>query len=368
MGPGEEKKPILEVRGLTLKKGGHLVLEIPSFTVYEGEVVALIGPNGAGKSTLLQCLCFLEKRAKGEILFRGERPGKGASVVETRRKLAMVFQEPLLFDTTVFANVAAGLRFRSMERSDVERVVAESLDQFGITQLRDRSARTLSGGEGQRASLARAFATRPEILFLDEPFSALDPPTRESLLVDLEGILAKRGTTTVFATHDRLEALRLSNRIAVMREGQIVQIGTPEEVMNRPVDEFVAAFVGMETILRGTITGVDRGTITVSVAGLNIEVMGEGKVGDQAILCLRPENVTLHKGLSGVSTSARNVFRGTIVRIDDLSFIQRVTLDCGFHLVAFVTRASVDGLPLRTGESVDASFKTTGVHAMVRRG
>ncbi len=139
----------------------------------------------------------------------------------------MVFQEPLLFDTTVFDNVATGLKIRKEKRSAIQERVEEQLERFGIAHLSHRSARTLSGGEAQRTSLARAFAVQPEILFLDEPFASLDPPSQESLIEDLEGILRQTQTTTIFATHDRLEALRLSDRIAVMNGGKILQVGTP---------------------------------------------------------------------------------------------------------------------------------------------
>ena len=228
-------------------------MDISSFLIHEGEILSLIGPNGAGKTTLLQTLSYLLKPFQGEIFFRGKKVETNHSVLEYRRKLAMVFQEPLLFDTTVFNNVASGLKIRGMKRGEIRDRVMEQLERFGISHLSDRSARTLSGGEAQRTSLARAFALQPEILLLDEPFSSLDPPTRDSLIEDLEHILQQTRTTAVFATHDRLEALRLSDRIAVMNEGKILQIGSPEEVMNHPVNEIVASFVGVETILTGKV-------------------------------------------------------------------------------------------------------------------
>ncbi|MCG6536811.1 MAG: ABC transporter ATP-binding protein, partial [Syntrophales bacterium LBB04] len=189
------------------------------------------------------------------------------TVFTYRRNLAMVFQEPLLFDTTVFENVASGLKIRGIAQDEIKRVVEEYLERFGISHLVNRSARKLSGGEAQRTSLARAFAVRPEIIFLDEPFSSLDPPTREALMEDLERILRETRTTTIMATHDQIEALRLSDHIAVMNLGKIVQIGSPAEVMNNPVDEFVASFVGMETVFTDRVTKTHDGTFTVSVSG-----------------------------------------------------------------------------------------------------
>ena len=182
-------------------RAGATILDIPELTVRAGEMLSLIGPNGAGKTTLLQSLCYLHKYFEGEVLFRDRVVGKDYDIFDYRRRIAMVFQEPLLFDTTVFKNVASGLNFRGVDRKDIERRVAENLERFGISNLTDRSARTLSGGEAQRTSLARAFATRPEILFLDEPFASLDPPTREALTHDLEKILSESKTTTISAIY-----------------------------------------------------------------------------------------------------------------------------------------------------------------------
>src|SRR4030043_1431210 len=246
-----EFKPILEVRNLEVERGGTKILNISSLLIQEGEVLSLIGPNGAGKTTLLQTLSYLLKPFQGEIFLKREKVNSNHSVFDYRRKLAMVFQEPLLFDTTVFDNVSSGLRIRGMRRMEIRSRVMENLERFGIIHLSDRSTRTLSGGEAQRTSLARAFAIQPEILLLDEPLASLDPPTRESLIEDLEHILRETRTTTIFATHDRLEALRLSDRIGVMNGGEIIQIGSPEEVANHPVSELVASFLGVEKTLTG---------------------------------------------------------------------------------------------------------------------
>ena len=340
------------------------MLDIPSLRIQEREVLSLIGPNGAGKTTLLQALSYLHKPSQGEILVRGEKIQPNHSAFNYRRKIAMVFQEPLLFDTTVFENVASGLRIRGMRGSGIKIPVDEQLERFGIAHLGRRSARTLSGGEAQRTSLARAFAVHPEILFLDEPFASLDPPSRESLIGDLELILKQTGTTTVFVTHDRLDALRLSDRIAVMKDGKIVQMGSPEAVMNYPVDEFVASFVGVETILRGKVEKENSQTFVASVSGNEIEAVGKVPVGEVVYLCIRPENVTLSTGASRETTSARNVFPGRIERITSLGPYQKVRLDCGFPLVAYVTRHSVEKLSLEEGKEVVASFKATGIHVI----
>jgi tungstate transport system ATP-binding protein len=356
--------PILEGRSLRVARNGFSILDIDTIRIAEGEVLSLVGPNGAGKTTLQVALCLLTKSLQGSIFFKGEKIGEGISVDEYRKKIAMVFQEPLLFNTTVFENVASGLNFRKVSKTRTRNTVDENLERFGIAHLKDRSARTLSGGEAQRVSLARAFAINPDILFLDEPFSALDPPTRESLLSDFEAILGESRTTTIFATHDRMEALRLSDRIAVMNNGKILQAGKPEEVMNHPANEFVASFVGVETILKGRVVEAREGEIAVSVAGHEIEALGNDSPGEYVILCIRPENVTLANHTSNARTSARNVFSGVIEKITTLGLYYRVDLDCGFPLVAYVTKHSLEQMSLGTGKKIEASFKATAVHVL----
>jgi tungstate transport system ATP-binding protein len=358
---------ILEARNIQVIRGGTLLLDVPSLSIREGEIFSLIGPNGAGKTTLMQTLSFLQKPFEGEISFRGRTVNSNHSVIEYRRRLAMVFQEPLLFDTTVFDNIASGLKIRRMRKQQIHRVVGEQLERFGIASLSRRSARTLSGGEAQRTSLARAFAIQPEVLFLDEPFASLDPPSRESLIEDLENVLRQTRTTALFATHDRQEALRLSDRIAVMKGGKILQIGSPGEVTQRPANEFIASFVGVETILTGRVIRKGPGIFVASVQDREIVVAGEAHPGEGVVLCIRPENVVLLANRPLETTSARNVFEGTVERVIPLGFFQRVHLNCGFPLAAFVTNQSVEHLSIREGKEMVASFKATAIH-VIRKG
>ncbi len=359
--------PILEAKNLEVERGGMVILSIPSLSIQRGETLSLIGPNGAGKTTLLETLCYLLKPFRGEIYFRGEKIDPNHSTFTYRRKLAMVFQEPLLFDTTVFENVASGLRIRGIGKEEIRWIVTQQLDRFGIAHLSQRSSRKISGGEAQRTSLARAFALQPEVLLLDEPFSSLDPPTRESLIEDLETILRQTRTTTLFATHDRQEALRLSDRIAVMNKGKILQIGSPEEIMNHPVDEFIASFVGVETILTGHVIRKNEGTFIASVSEHEIEAVGEARVGEEVILGIRPEHVTLTSHSLRERTSARNLFAGKIEKIVSLGPYQKVELDCGFPLVAHITHRSAENLSLGEGKGVMASIKATAIHVIRRK-
>jgi tungstate transport system ATP-binding protein len=358
------RTPILEISHFEVRRGGATVLDIPLLSLARGEVLCLIGPNGAGKSSLLLALAHLVKHTGGTMTFRGNRIDSGHSLLHYRRSLSMVFQEPLLFDTTVFENVASGLKIRGMRHEAMREVVARSLERFGIGHLAQRAARKLSGGEAQRTSLARAFATEPEIVFLDEPFSSLDPPTRESLMENLDRVLRETKTTAVMATHDQMEALRLSDRMAVMHQGRIVQIGTPEEIMNTPADAFVASFVGMQTVFSGPVTQAFDGTFITTVAGRPIEAVGSATVGEAVVCFIRPENVVLSTNAADARTSARNVFPCKIVRIVPMGFFHRVQLDCDFPLAAHVTNQSLENLSLKEGASIFASFKATAIHVI----
>lgn len=232
---------LLQVEKLRIKRGGALVLDLPCFSIFPEEKVAVIGPNGAGKTSLMLGIAGLIRPEAGTIKFRGEAI-KGGDTIDFRRRIAMVFQEPLLFDTTVLNNVAEGLRIRKVARQEIRQRAMESLEMFGIADLAERSAHKLSGGEAQRVSLARAFAVRPELILMDEPFSSLDLPTRITLAEDLGRILHESGTAAVIATHDRIEAFRIVERLVVLDQGRIVQQGTPQQVIAEPVNSFVAAF------------------------------------------------------------------------------------------------------------------------------
>jgi tungstate transport system ATP-binding protein len=359
--------PVFEARDLQVKRGGSLILNIPSFVVSEGEILVLIGPNGAGKSTLLQTLSALLKPTRGQIFFRGQKIGTDIPLLEYRRRLAMVLQDPLLFDTTVQRNVGSGLKIRGMNSDAIKPIVGKALERFGIAHLKDRSARTLSGGEARRTSLARAFATNPEVLLLDEPFSALDPIMRETLLEDLEQVLRETRITTIFVTHDRMEALRLGTRLGVMNSGEILQNGSSDEVMNCPVNEFVASLVGVENILKGNVVRKNSRTFIASVSGHEIEAIGDASLGELVSLCIRAENVILSSNASGNRTSMTDTFPGTVEKITPIGPYKKVQLNCGFPLVAYVAQLSFSDLSLKEGAQVLAFLDAAAIH-VIRNG
>jgi tungstate transport system ATP-binding protein len=357
--------PILTIQDLIVQRGGVKVLDIHELNVETSRILALIGPNGAGKSTLLLTMAGLLKPDKGKICYQGVSVDSNALRSDMRRSVSVVFQEPLLLNTSVYKNVALGLKFRHLTNGEIQKSVEESLDYFGISFLAKRSAKTLSGGESKRVSLARAFALKPQLILLDEAFNSLDPPTRETLIEDLRNILEKTKITAVMALHDREETLRLAQDVSVMADGKIIQAGTTAQVFNEPVSEFVANFVGTETILEGIVSGGGGGKVEVSIAGKHIEAVGDFLPGQPVYCCIRPENITVHQNIPEKS-SARNIYGAKIRKIIRQAFFYKLILDCGFTVVAYITVSSCEDLGICEGSTVAFSFKATAVHVMKR--
>ncbi len=352
--------PKLSARGLTVRRGSRVVVDVPRLDVPAGGVYAIIGPNGAGKSTLLLQLALLERPDAGDVLFEGTST-RGRELA-LRRRMAVVFQEPLLLDRGVAANVEAGLAMRGVPRAERRARTARWIERFGVGELAGRSSRTLSGGEAQRVSLARAFALEPEVLFLDEPFSALDQPTRTALTDDLAAALAATRVTTLLVTHDHDEAARLGDIVAVMMHGRIKQAGKPSDVFSAPVDEETAAFVGIETMFPARVTGSSDGLLVLEApGGRTIEAVGASGIA-QALVCLRPEDVSLSAPGADVAGSVRNRLPGRVRRIAPAGAVARVEVDCGVDIVARLTRRSIEEMALDAGSEVVVSFKATAVH------
>jgi len=310
-------------------------------------------------------MCLLPRSA-GQVLWRGAQVATGRDAIALRRRMAMVLQEPLLFQASVYDNVAAGLRIRRLDRREERGRVMAYLERFGLASLERRPARSLSGGESRRVSIARALAIEPEVVFLDEPFANLDPPTRQAITGDLERTIRDTGAAAILVTHDQPEALRLSERVVVMQAGSIVQSDAPAAVFNEPANEFVASCMGLETIVEGVVVQSAGGEVVMSVAGREIAAIGTGAPGDPVYCCLRPEHVTIDIASPAGSSSARNVLPARIADVSSVGPYLKVRLDCGFPLVATVTGESFRALGLARGREVFASFKATAVHVIRR--
>lgn len=360
-------EPVIEAKDLSVSYGGQKALDIPSLQVYRHEVFVIIGPNGSGKTTLLLCLTRLISPQTGTIAYHGAPVLDGKDILHLHRQLAVVFQESLLLNSSVLDNVTLGLRLRNVKGDEARTRARKWLERFGIAPLARRQARTLSSGEAKRASLARAFALQPEILFLDEPFTALDSPTRQALLEDFESVLDETRVTTVMVTHDRNEAIALADRVAVLMNGRISQIGTPAEVFASPVNEEVAGFVEAGNILRGVVSAQSGGLASIQVENQQIEAASELTAGTNVIVLLPYDDVTI--GLptpEKMTISARNRLSGEIVRVFPIGSQVRVTVDCGFPLIALVTRRSAEEMGLKKGIQVYATFKAVSTRVIKR--
>ncbi len=228
---------ILTAKDLRLELKGRNIFTVDKLTLNRGEVMALVGPNGAGKSSLLLTLALLQTPTQGTILFKGQTVSADNRLA-LRRLMALVFQEALLLDTTVRRNITIALRIRGVSGREATMRTDRWLERFGVMHLAQQRARQLSGGEAQRASLARAFALEPEVLFLDEPFASLDFPTRKVLLRELGGILREMDTTALFVTHDPTEIPFLATHVSVLHNGRIIKSGVVHEVMGSELQDY----------------------------------------------------------------------------------------------------------------------------------
>jgi putative spermidine/putrescine transport system ATP-binding protein len=292
-----------------------------SLSIRPGEFMTLLGPSGCGKTTVLNLVAGFFSPDGGEIRIGGERVN---DVPTYKREVGMMFQNYALFPhMSVAANIGYGLKARRLARGEIERRLREVLILVRLVGYDDRRPRELSGGQQQRVALARALVINPKVLLLDEPFSALDKNLRASMQVELRDIQRKLGVTTVFVTHDQSEALSLSDRLAVMSEGRIRQLGTPQDIYRRPCERFVASFVGDANVLRGRIASVDaaRAIVTLGAAQIAVPVAPlSGAAASATVdLFVRPEQLRLtdpeEKSCAGKGTIVAQVYQGGHVDI-----------------------------------------------------
>jgi ABC-type sugar transport system ATPase subunit len=349
-------KALIQVREVSLRLGEFAVHEA-SLEVADGEYFVLLGPTGAGKTVLLECIAGLHRPEAGDVLISGRRVNE---VPPERRGLGYLPQDYALFPhLNVAQNIGFGMRLRRRPRAEVERTVGELSDLLHITHLLRRSTVNLSGGEKQRVALARALAIHPQVLLLDEPLSALDEQTREGLCLELRRVHQELGTTTVHVSHNFEETLMVADRIGVIHQGRMKQVGTAEEVFRRPASEFVARFVRSDNILRGVAERRD-GRLMVRVGALKFEA-AEGSEGE-VLLIVRPEEITVTKEAqarsagSGQARRVPNLVSGRVSRIVDRGPMVRVDIDAGVSLVALLPRPAFRSSGLSLGDQVSAFF------------
>ena len=330
---------------------GTLDLQV-QIDVAPGELLALLGPNGSGKTTLLRCLAGLDAVETGRIVV--DDPAQGVFVEPERRPIGLVFQEYLLFaHMTVLENVAYGLRARKTPKDVARRAAREWIDRLGLSEYADERPRALSGGQAQRAALARALATHPRVLLLDEPLAALDAGTRSAVRRDLRRHLGSFDGMRMLVTHDPVDAYALADRVAILDRGRVVQVGTLAEVTAHPKSRYVAELVGLNLV-----SGNVRDGVLVTGAGANV-VIADAPSG-AAFAVIRPHSIALERDHSPGS-SVRNVWRGTVAEVDRLGDRVRVGVDGIIPLTAEITAAALDALALRPGDEIYASVKATDI-------
>ncbi len=356
---------LIETVDLCQRYGEQDILRNINIRIDRGEVFALIGPTGSGKTTLLRLVDLIDAPASGKIYFDGtDITESGGMRLEARRRMAFVLQKPIVFNTSVSDNIAYGLRWRGVSRSDTRAKVSSTLEMVGLTADKKRNARTLSGGEVQRVAIARAIALEPEVLLLDEPTANLDPISTARIEELITNIIHRYETTIIMATHDMSQGQRLADRVGMLLNGEIVQTGDWREVFSSPRNREVADFVGVENIIGGVIAASEDKVVTIDIGGNVIEAISDYPAGEEVCACIRAEDITL--ALLRLSSSARNSFAGEIARVVSTGPITRIEIDCGFPLVALVTKRSAEEMDLEKGKSVYATFKATGVHVIRR--
>lgn len=356
---------LIETRDLSQAYGGREILNNINLRVERGEVLALIGPTGAGKTTLLRLIDLIDTPASGKIFFDGTDTSASARTrLEARRRMAFVLQKPIVFNMSVYDNIAYALKWRGENKNSIRERVSSILEMVGLAADRNRNARTLSGGEVQRVAIARALAVKPELLLLDEPTANLDPISTARVEELITDVIKRHVTTVIMATHDMSQGQRLADRIGVLMNGELIQTGGSQEIFTSPSNRELAEFVGMENIIDGIIASSEDNIVTIESRGQVIEAISNLAAGERVSACVRPEEVTL--ALSKASSSARNSFAGEVTRVISTGPLSRVEVDCGFTLVALVTRKSAEELGLEPGKKVYAAFKATGVHVIRR--
>jgi putative spermidine/putrescine transport system ATP-binding protein len=339
----------VEISKLNKSFGLNHVVKDVSLKIEKGEFISLLGPSGCGKTTVLRMLAGFELPSSGQIKVDGLDM---TSVATAKRGVGMVFQAYALFpNMTVADNVAFGLKVAGKPTSEIKSCVEEMLTLIKLPHLGNRYPFQLSGGQQQRVALARALAIQPRILLLDEPLSALDAKIRVSLREEIREVQRTLGITTVFVTHDQEEALSMSDRVVVMNEGSVEQLGTPLEIYNKPRTRFVASFVGTLTIMKAKIVNPMARTLTIGDQPVTSKFSPHGKAGDEVSIALRPEAVSL-----GKAKATANTLKVDVTDINFLGSIVRVKMRCGSQNISLDMFNQTTSKPPAIGSSVMINF------------
>ncbi len=315
----EKKQPMVQFKGILKRFGDVIAVEKMDFDIEEGSLVTLLGPSGCGKTTLLRMVAGLEDPTEGDVFIKGKR------INDTpihRRNLGMIFQNYALFPhKTIFDNVAFGLKYRDVSKEDIKEKVTRALEMVRLPGVENRMPSQLSGGQQQRIAMARAIVIEPDVLLMDEPLSALDENLREEMRREVDNLQAMLGVTTIFVTHDQREALSMSDKILVMKDGRKQQEGNPESVYNEPANHFVADFLGHSNFIQGEVVNVNDQQISVKIETGDVllaENKGAFSTGNQVEMIVRAQRFDAFPKDEFKPSEGLNHFEG---RIKDRSYM-----------------------------------------------
>ncbi len=341
----------IRIKGVTKRYGDVTAVDRVDLTIEKGELFFLLGPSGCGKTTLLRTVAGFAECDEGEIWF-GDR--NMTDVPPYKRNCGFVFQNYALWPhMTVFENVAYGLKLRHYSKDEINARVNEALSLVRLEGLGDRRPTRLSGGQQQRVALARALVIQPDVLLLDEPLSNLDAKLRLEMRDEIRRIHRRTGITTIYVTHEQKEALSLAHRIAVMRDGKVIQIGRPRELYNSPKNMFVAGFIGETNFIRGSVISPD----TVKVSFGEIKLADKTDLSGDVTVSIRPEAIKP----AGDGTFDSNVFSAVVERSTYLGEVQQLVVSFGEESGIKVFFADPSGLTSEEGDRLKLYINPDGV-------
>jgi molybdopterin-binding protein len=346
---------MIQIKNLCVDLGDFMLRDV-NLTVDEGEYFIILGPTGAGKTVLLESIAGLYPVKSGEIWLRGKEVTR---LRPEKRGISIVYQDHVLFPhLSVKDNIVFGLRLSKQTKQEIAAALDQVSQLLGISHLLDRKPDTLSGGERQKVALARALSIKPRVLLLDEPLSALDPESREGVQQELRELHNRLKVTTIHVTHDFEEAIALGDHIAVLGEGCIKQVGTPEHIFRQPNSEFVARFAMARNIFTGEVVDRGNGNTVFSTGGTELAVVTDLRGSLHA--SIRPEDILVSP--EPLYSSARNSFCGVITRVTDKGSTLYFTVNLPPDFICLVTRRSFEEMELAEGKKVYITFKATAVH------
>ncbi len=345
---------MIKIENLSIDLGDFKLKNI-NLKIQRGEYFSILGPTGCGKTVLLKCVAGIYKPSKGKIIINSEDVTR---LPPEKRRIGYVPQDYKLFPhLSVKENIAFGLKL--LKNVNIEEEVEKLLELVGLTALSKKCIKCLSGGEKQRVALARAIATRPRVLLLDEPLSALDKKTRKTLQNELKRIHKETKITTIHVTHDFKEALNLADRVAIMNNGQIIQTGEPSKVFKKPNSLFVARFMGAENLFKGEAVPLNDELSKITVNG--IKLFAHRKMNGEVYVYINPEEVTLSD--QKPKKVSRNIFEGIIKEVLDKGlYLDKISVDIGMPLTVLIPKNFMESLNIEKGRKVYVSFNETNVH------